>query len=145
MLSGYVWIAVFVGYYHDKQLGGGAALWAEQLVTSAMIVLGLIAVVQLPTIVMRSTASQSIFRLAIVNSQGEPASSSQLLLRWAIVWLPLFVSLWGVAWVPPVNQDTAVIARLLLLVAWIVAAAYAALHPHRGVHDRLAGTWVVRC
>lgn len=144
MLSVYLWIAVFVGYYHDKQFGGGAALWAERLVTSAMMVLGVIAVVQLPTIVTRSTASQSIFRLAVVNSQGEPASSSQLLLRWTIVWLPLFVSLWGVAWLLQTSQDTAVFARLLLLIAWIAAAAYAALQPHRGLHDRLSGTWVVR-
>lgn len=143
MLAVYVWIAVFVGYYHDKPLDVGAAGWAERLVTSMMIVLGVIAIVQLPTILTRSTASQSIFRLAIVNVRGERASSSQLLLRWAIVWLPLFVLLWGVDWLLPVTQAT-VFAQLSLLVLWIVGAAYAVLHPHCGLHDWLAGTRLVR-
>jgi uncharacterized RDD family membrane protein YckC len=33
---------------------------------------------------------------------------------------------------------------MLLLYVWIGAAVYAVVHPNRGLHDRLAGTWVVR-
>ena len=41
-------------------------------------------------------------------------------------------------------EGTAFISALVLLVLWISAAIYAVIHPNRGLHDRLAGTWVVR-
>ena len=40
--------------------------------------------------------------------------------------------------------DGALIAGLSVLLLWMGAAAYAAYQPNRGLHDRLAGTWVVR-
>jgi uncharacterized RDD family membrane protein YckC len=43
------------------------------------------------------------------------------------------------------GQPTAAFTwALVLLLLWIGAAVYAAVHPNRGLHDRLAGTWVVR-
>ena len=33
---------------------------------------------------------------------------------------------------------------VIMVFLWIGAAIYAVLHPHRGWHDRLADTWVVR-
>ena len=51
----------------------------------------------------------------------------------------LFVAqLWKTA------QGIAFISALVLLLLWISAAVYAVIHPNRGLHDRLAGTWVVR-
>jgi uncharacterized RDD family membrane protein YckC len=41
-------------------------------------------------------------------------------------------------------EGIAFISALVLLLLWIGAAVYAVVHPHRGLHDRLAGTWVVR-
>ncbi len=39
---------------------------------------------------------------------------------------------------------TAFIGALEVLLLWIGAAVHAVIHPNRGLHDRLAGTWVVR-
>ena len=64
---------------------------------SALVVLGAIALIQLLELPFRSTASHSIFRLAVVNAKGEPAAMSHLLVRWAIVWLPLFLPMSFVA------------------------------------------------
>jgi uncharacterized RDD family membrane protein YckC len=41
-------------------------------------------------------------------------------------------------------KGIAVSAALALLLLWISAAIYAVFHPNRGLHDRWAGTWVVR-
>jgi len=138
MLPGYVWIAVFVGRYHDKQwndaLGG--------IIISALVVLGAIALGQLLGLLFRSTCSHSIFRLAVVNAKGEPANRVTLLRRWAIVWLPLFVPMLFVAL--RIELTVVFICGLVLLGLWISSAVYAVVNPHRGLHDRLAGTWVVR-
>jgi uncharacterized RDD family membrane protein YckC len=88
--------------------------------------------------------SQTIFRLAVVNAKGEPAAVSHLLVRWAIVWLPLFLPMSLVALLIGRTGSFALISALVLLLLWVGAAVYAVVHPHRGVHDRLAGTWVVR-
>jgi hypothetical protein len=140
MLGLYVWIAVFVGYYHDKQwndaLGG--------IIISALVVLGAIALGQLLGLAFRSTCSHSIFRLAVVNAKGERANRVTLLRRWAIVWLPLFLPMSFVALLIHRAEGIAFISALVLLLLWISAAVYAVIHPNRGLHDRLAGTWVVR-
>ncbi len=141
MLPLYIWIAVFVGYYHDKQ-------WADSLggivIISPLVVLGAIALAQLLALPFRSTVSHGIFRLAVVNAKGKPASMSHLLVRWAIVWLPLFLPMSFVALLMNRAESIAFISALVLLLLWISAAVYAVIHPHRGLHDRLPGTWVVR-
>lgn len=141
MLPGYIWIAVFVGYYHDKQ-------WNDSLVggviISALVVLGTIALIQLLRLAFRSTVSHSIFRLAVVNAKGGPANRVTLLRRWAIVWLPLFLPMLFVALLIKRAESIAFISALVLLLIWISAAVYAVIVPNRGLHDRLAGTWVVR-
>ncbi len=113
--------------------------------TPAILVLGTIALIQLLELPLGTTASHAIFRLAVVNAKGEPADRARLLLRWAIVWLPLFVPM---AFLVPLIQRTevtdALLCGLVWLALWISAAVYAVIHPHRGLHDRWARTWVVR-
>ncbi|MCP4594689.1 MAG: protein kinase [bacterium] len=141
MLPFYVWVAVFVGHYHDKEWDSVGRM----VMTSVMLVLGAIALIQLLELPFRSTASHTIFRLAVISAKGTRASIPRTLVRWAIVWLPLLLPMLFV--VPLINRgEHAAIftSALVLLLAWIGAAAYAAVRPHRGLHDRLAGTWVVR-
>ena len=142
MLPLYVWIAVFVGRYHDKPWHDYVG---EILILSPLVVLGAVAAIQLLSLWFQSTAAHAIFRLAVVNAQGEPANRRRLLCRWAIVWLPLFVPLlFVVPLIRPAELSLALICGSAWLVLWISAAVYAVIHPHRGLHDRLARTWVVR-
>jgi hypothetical protein len=140
MLPLYVWIAVFVGYFHDKA-------WDAPLrgivILSALVLVGA-ALIQLLEIPLRTSVSHHIFRLAIVNARGEVATRSQLLRRWSIVWLPLLLALSLVALLFSRAEFVALISTLVLLLLWGSAAAYAVVHPHRGLHDRASGTWVVR-
>jgi uncharacterized RDD family membrane protein YckC len=140
MLPLYVWIAIFVGYFHDKP-------WTDPLkglvILSALVVLGA-ALVQLLELPFRNTVGHFIFRLAVVNAQGEAAARSHLLVRWAIVWIPLLLPLSLVALLIGRTEGIALISTLVLLLLWGSAAVYAVVHPHRGLHDRMAGTWVVR-
>ncbi len=136
----YIWIAFFVGYFQDKPLNEplSAIIFA-----SAVIVAGA-ALIQLLELPFRSTVGHSIFRLAVINAEGARASRSHLLVRWAIIWLPLLLPAALVAlWVGR-EEGTAVVFLLLLLLLWVGAAAYVIINPHRGFHDRLARTWVVR-
>jgi hypothetical protein len=133
----YVWIAIFVGRYHDKPWGDAP----PGLVISALAALAGIALVQLLMIPFRCTPSQSIFRLAVINASGQLASRRQLLARWAVVWLPLFVP---IVVVLLADLGTGLWFAAVWLLLWIASAVSAIVHPNRGWHDRVVGTWVVR-
>ena len=142
MLPLYVWIAVFVGRYHDKPWND---YLGEIVIISPLVVLGIFALLQLLGSTFHSTISHSIFRLAVVDAEGQRADRVTLLRRWAIVWLPLLVPMFLAALLVNRAEPTAgFIWSPALLILWIGAAAYAVIHPNRGLHDRLAGTWVVR-
>ena len=82
---------------------------------------------------------------ARINGKGQRADVVTLLRRWAIVWLPLFIPMLFVALLTErAGLTAAFIWAIVLLVLWISAAVYAVIVPNRGLHDRLAGTWVVR-
>jgi hypothetical protein len=53
-----------------------------------------------------------------------------------LVFVGLLVT-WG-------KEDMAFLMACGLLLLWMGAAVYAVFHPNRGLHDRLAGHWVVR-
>ena len=135
----------FIGY--EPRGGGPETIWSSAMGTAlatALVVLGIIAVVQLLELPFRSTASYAIFRLAVINPKGERASVLRLLGRWAIVWLPLLLLICLVLMLVEPAQDIAFFSGLGLLLLWIGAAACGAVNPYRGLQDRLAGTWVVR-
>jgi hypothetical protein len=146
-LGFYVWITVFVGFY----TGNKGQQWYHSTEWIAMIsgvgVLGAIALTQLVQLALfRAIASHAIFRLAVINAKGQRADRVTLLRRWAIVWLPLFVPISVVALLAQRGKLTvAFICAVVLLGLWISAAAYAVIYPNRGLHDHLAGTWLVRC
>jgi uncharacterized RDD family membrane protein YckC len=146
MLPFYVWIMVFVGTYQGAEwlyeIVGDSAVSLAMATTILLLVGGaLTQVLELP---FRTTMGHSIFRLAVVDDKGEPVGISVLLARWALVWLPLLLPMSVAALLFRRAQGIAVVGGLVLLLLWIGAAGYAVIHPNRGLHDRLAGTWVVR-
>lgn len=144
MLPVYTWIALFVGLnaqehpppWHDS-LGG-------IFLTPTVLVLCAVALAHLLATPFRSTASQSLFRLAVVNGKGELAATTLLLARWAIVWLPLLLLLLLLVLATPAGIRLSAVTAFGVLILWLGAAVYAVVHPHRGLHDHLARTWVVR-
>jgi uncharacterized RDD family membrane protein YckC len=146
MLPLYVWITVFLGYYQGERVQQWHDSRGGLVMISTMTVLGVIALIQLLELpLFRTTASHVTFELAVVNAKGERADRSNLLVRWTIVWFPLLFPMLLVALLTNSAELTdAFISALALLLLWISASVYAALNPHRGLHDRLAGTWVVR-
>lgn len=143
MLPVYVWIMLFLGNYQtERSYPSIAALFGVAL-TSLTVVLGARMAVQLIEVPFRTTCSHAIFRLVVVDAKGRPASRRRLLLRWAIVWLPLLpvlLALWARRTEPP----THLVFEIALLLMWIAAALNAVAHPHYGLQDRLARTRVVR-
>jgi uncharacterized RDD family membrane protein YckC len=141
VLPAYVWTTVLVGYYHDKQ-------WSERplyaVITSLLVVLGALAVVQLFSVPLRSSVGQAIFRLAIADDRGVPASPPRLLARWAVSWLPLWIPIGLIGSSFEWHDPVALWSAAALLTIWLAVAVHAVAHPHRSWPDRLAGTWVVR-
>ena len=122
----------------------GSSPGAIALTTSILVLLGS-ALVQLVSLPFQTSVSHSLFRLAVINSKGEPAGRSQTLLRWMIIWLPLVLPLASIAlWLGQTEPAIVSILTLIVLFLWIGAAMAAIIQSSRGLHDRLAGTWVVR-
>ena len=145
MLPIYVSIMVFVATYPREGSHLGWLSFGWTAITSAMLVLGAIALIQLIELPFGTIASHAIFRLTVINTKGQRASRLSLFIRWAIVWLPLFVPMVFVGLlIKRAEPAAALIFALVILIPWIGAAVYAVVHPIRGLHDRLAGTWVVR-
>ena len=113
--------------------------------STAMFVLACSALIQLLELPFHTTGGHSIFRLAVVDANGERAEIPRVLIRWAIVWFPLLIPVSIAVLLTGWRDSTsALISTLAVLLLWIGTAVHAALHPNRGLHDRLAGTWVVR-
>jgi tRNA A-37 threonylcarbamoyl transferase component Bud32 len=146
MLPFYAWIMLFVGSYQGAEwlyeIIGGSVVWL--VVVTAMLVLSISALAQLLAVPFRTSFGNSLFRLALVDAEGAPAAIPQLISRWAIVWLPLLAPMSAVALLARNGSRIAIISALSVLLLWILAACYALLQPNRGLHDRFAGTWVVR-
>jgi len=140
VLPVYVWIALLVGRYHDKPWDSPAQIIA----LSALVVLAGTALANLLAVPFRCTISQSVFRLAVIDAKGMNARRSRMLGRWSIVWLPLLLPIAAVALLTHGSIEPVTLAACLLIPPWIAAAIYAVIYPHRGLHDRLANTWVVR-
>jgi uncharacterized RDD family membrane protein YckC len=145
MMPLYLWAVAFVGLFQGEMVERWKDSPGGLVMITIMVVLAAIALFQILGMAFHSTIGHSIFRLAVVNAKGEPANRVTLLRRWAIVWLPLFLPMLFVALlIRRAELTAALISALVLLLLWISTAVYAVVHPNRGLHDRLAGTWVVR-
>jgi hypothetical protein len=105
-----------------------------------------------------------LFSLALVDHAGKPASRVRLFGRWALVWVPggvagffsaglmvlAFMSVQGMEEIFPITpsmvhrmQVSGLLTSLVCGTIWLALIVLAAVNPHRGVHDRLARTWLV--
>jgi len=143
LIPSYIWLMFFLG-------ASGGAEWLHEIVGSSagsvavattFIVLAAYALMEFLVLPFRTAIGHATFRLAVVDARGKPSSRSRLLARWAIVWLPLLLAV-SLAVLP--SASALVPAALALVLLWIGLGAHAVAHPHRGLQDRLAGTWVVR-
>ncbi len=78
----------------------------------------------------------SAFGIAVVTRDGKPASRLRALSRGLAGWGLVAVAIW--LWVA---VDVAVGVSMGVLV--VAGAAWAIVHPTRGLQDRIAGTWLV--
>jgi uncharacterized RDD family membrane protein YckC len=106
--------------------------------------------------VARGGLSYRAAALAVVRRDNRRAGRWQCLVRALVVWAPFAVLMllsfrvddyfWD-HWTPEgAPEELAVLARCLWWGAWLLLAVYAALallFPRRGLHDYLAGTYVV--
>ncbi|MFM1942599.1 MAG: hypothetical protein RI897_1581 [Verrucomicrobiota bacterium] len=133
MLPTYVFILLFLGFYQKN----GNQTHTLALYYALLTVILISSITQLLSIPFRCTASQSIFRIAVVNSQGQPASIPQLALRWCLAWLPLLIPL-TILLIIHTNPTWII----LIILAWLLPTLHTALHPHQGLHDQLAKTFI---
>jgi uncharacterized RDD family membrane protein YckC len=146
MLPLYVWIMLFVGTYKGAEwlheIVGNSVAWLALTTIISVLIGG--ALIQFLELMFHTSCGHLLFRLAVINDKGKPAGISRLLVRWATVWLPLIIPVSLVALLFNMGDVIAFISVLVVLLLWMSAAVSTVFHPHRGWHDRLAGTWVVR-
>ena len=79
--------------------------------------------------------------VAVVRSDGRPASKRALLVRSVVTWAPFLVGLGLLALLErrPAEPLIVIVPGLLL----VAGAVYAVIHPARSIQDRCARTWLV--
>ena len=112
----------------------------QELGATAMGMIWLLGLGQLLTLaVLGTTVGQQLFRIAVVNARGQPAGRVRLMLRWLLGWGPFFL-LMGVAdWL----TDGHGILTAVLLPLCCGGLAMAIARPAQGLHDQLAGCYLV--
>jgi uncharacterized RDD family membrane protein YckC len=143
MLPVYLWIMMFLATHQDGRTDPTLTGLFMVALTSLAGVLAARMAFQLLEVPFRTTCSHAIFRLVVIDSKGQPASRRRLLVRWAIVWMPLLPALFGL-WAGRNDPPGIPGFEFCLLLTWIAAALYTVARPHGGLQDRLAGTRVVR-
>jgi hypothetical protein len=117
------------------------------IVGSLALLVGGTCVAQLVTLVFfRTTIGQRVFGFGVVTKRGEPATRRRMLWRWFLIWTPalVFAAFLGMAIVEMPGWRTGRIVLLSVVGGvWLIGVAWAVLRPGRGLHDRIAGTWVV--
>ena len=85
------------------------------------------------------------FGTALVREDGSPAGRIRAFLRALMSWCPAAVLCTLVVLGPGPNSPdlTLTLLNTAILLLFIGCAAWAILHPSRGIQDRFAGTWIV--
>lgn len=113
---------------------GGAALFVLAGVQAVTI------------LVFGQTPGQKMFGFAVVDARGLPPGRRRLMARWLAGWLPSLAAAGIVltAFIDPL-PDVKMMTAPFVAAAFITAAGLlsAIIRPCQGLHDRLAGTWVV--
>ena len=144
MIPLYSWVMLFVGARRGEAILSWNDSLAGILLVSSLAILCTSMLGQMLELPLRTTAGLSLFRLTVVDDKGKPAALARLFGRWAIVWVPLFLPLVLLAHRLKGADPTAIFFALVWISLWLCAAVYVVIHPNRGLHDRFAGTWVVR-
>ncbi|MCH8217906.1 MAG: RDD family protein [Planctomycetes bacterium] len=89
----------------------------------------------------RATLGQFLFGYAVVTARGAPAGRLRLLGRWMSVWFPVA----SAAFLLATDREDPMhyLPALIILLLWLAALVYTVVSPNRGLHDRVARTWVV--
>jgi hypothetical protein len=74
--------------------------------------------------------------IAVVTSDGQPASRLRALWRGLVAWALVPAAIW-------LGLGVGVAVGAGVGVLFLAGAAWAIAHPSRGVQDRIAGTWLV--
>jgi len=129
---------------HQRGVGvKNAALFLASMITAgASVVVLLFSVVS--SIAVRGGVATRSIGLAVVTQDGKEISRWRSLARTLIAWLPMLVASVPMPALISQGQGPAVLvsvgvalAAMIAGVVWTIAAA------DRGLHDRIAGTWVV--
>ena len=94
--------------------------------------------------ILRGSVLLRLAGVAIVTGRGLPASRLRLLWRALIAWAPL-AAVWLTILIGtiPVGSRASMVMVLAAAMALVAGAAWAVARPERGLHDRLAGVWLV--
>jgi eukaryotic-like serine/threonine-protein kinase len=87
-----------------------------------------------------------LLQLDLVDARGRPASRARVFARSVVASSPLIaLVVWLIAFDVPVAAHSSgfVVACAVTLLVLLVGAIVAVATPARGIHDRLAGTWIV--
>ncbi len=148
VIPGYAWIATILGIAGNTDPSVGPLVWAGRIAIAGLVMMHFIAFFDIILAFWRKSTGLSTFGLEAVTQRGR-ASRGRMLLRSAIMWLPVLVPtgvLFAVASAngTPIDFASASAVAAVTLAGAAVFSLSALMNPTRGLHDRIAGVWVGR-
>jgi uncharacterized RDD family membrane protein YckC len=148
VIPGYCWIATLLGIAGNTEPAASPLVWAGRVAIAGLVMMHFIAFFDVLLAFWNKSTGLATFGLEVVTEHGR-ASRSRMLLRSAIMWLPVLaptgvlgaVALANGAWI---DFNAAAIVGVTSLAGAGVVAISSLVNPTRGLHDRLAGVWVGR-
>ncbi len=148
VIPGYAWIATLLGIAGNTDPSVGPLVWAGRVAIAALVMMHFIAFFDIILAFWSKSTGVTTFGLEAVTERGR-ASRTRMLARSAIMWLPVVVPTGALIAVSlaretPIGFSAAAGLGAIALGGAAVFAASALINPARGLHDRVAGVWIVR-
>lgn len=135
----YVWMAVFVGYFHDKPK---EHFFSHAVLVTIISLAGYAALQLIIVLSFRTSPGHSIFQLAVAENNGELSSRITLFKRYCLCWGTLFVPM-ATLYFLPINTSANLLATIWLI-GWLVAVIVTMIQVSGNWIDSLTKSFVVR-
>jgi hypothetical protein len=148
VIPGYAWIASLLGIAGNTAATASWSVWAVRIAIAALVMMHFMAFFDILLALWRKSTGLSTFGLEAVTTTGR-ASRARMLARALLMWLPVLASTGVLAVLARMNGAWIDSAAASWLGGAAIAGAgvltiSAVVNPARGLHDRLAGVWIVR-
>ena len=148
VIPGYTTVATFLGIAANLDPAVGTNIWIGRFFIASLAMMVMLSGFDFVLAFWKKSTGLSTFGLEAVTRHGR-ASRTRLMIRSSIMWIPVLAPT-AILAAPALSQgewirfNAGATLGAITLAGALVFVISALLTPTRGLHDRIAGVWIVR-